>query len=62
MNMTQTTTATIRIVSNYFVAGIILDNQAVCIEAAPILKWAIGKPIKELVDYFNKKNWKAKMI
>lgn len=60
--MSTTPTATIRVVSSYFVAGIVLDSEGVCIEAADILKWAIGKPIEELVPYFNKKGWTAKRV
>ncbi len=60
--MSTTPTATIRVVSGYFVAGIVLDSEGLCVEATPILKWAVGKPIEDLVTYFNKKSWHAKKV
>lgn len=46
----------VRVETPHFVAGIILLD-GVCVEAAPIMSWAIGKREKELVDWFNKKGW-----
>jgi len=53
-------TGLIRIETNYFVAGIIVENNIVK-DAAPILKWSIGKSIQYVKSYFQKskklKSW-----
>lgn len=33
----------VRVVSPYFVAGLVFDDAEVCIEAAPILRWCLGQ-------------------
>ena len=52
----------IRVVAPHFVAGFVADDSGQCTDAAPILKWAIGKSRAELRDYFNRKGWKAAII
>lgn len=42
----------------HFNAGIILRDD-VCVDAAPILKWCIGKRRDEISAYFKRKGWKA---
>jgi hypothetical protein len=42
----------------HFYAGIVLEND-IAVEAAPILKWAIGKDRDFLRDYFKKRKWKV---
>lgn len=44
--------------SGYFYAGAIIEN-GICIEAAPILKWMIGKKEEYLKNYCLNKNWKT---
>jgi len=51
----------VRVDAPHFVAGLVMD-RGVCIEAAPILKWAIGKDRAMLSAYMNKKGWRAHVI
>jgi len=44
--------------SGYFCAGIIVSDNDEIIDAAPILKWAIGKDMKWLIGYCGRKGWK----
>lgn len=47
-----------RVEAPHFVAGLItIDGR--CTEAAPILRWAIGRTEDELRAYFGQKGWKA---
>jgi hypothetical protein len=45
----------------HFNAGLILED-GVCVQAAPILKWAIGKTRAQLRAYFKQKGWKAMVV
>lgn len=45
----------------HFYAGIVLQDDIV-IEAAPILKWTIGKRRDYLRNYFMRKGWKAFVV
>lgn len=51
----------VRVVAPHFVAGFVMDGDR-CVEAAPILRWAIGKTDKELRAYFAAKGWKAERV
>lgn len=51
----------VRVVAPHFVAGIIIQSGQ-CIQAAPILKWAIGKNRDTLRAYFSKQGWKASIV
>lgn len=51
----------IRVVAPHFTAGMCMTGD-VCTEAAPILKWAIGKSRDDLRRYFAKKGWLAMQI
>jgi hypothetical protein len=46
----------IRIVSPYFVAGVIFKNTIV-VRAAPIVKYMVGWHMKKVLDYCDKKDW-----
>lgn len=49
-------TELIRVEAPHFVGAIVvLDGR--CIEAAPILRWAIGKSHKQLIEYFKRQGW-----
>lgn len=48
----------VRVVAPHFVAGMEF-TESVCTQAAPILKWAIGKRARDIGDYFRSKNWQA---
>ena len=51
----------VRVVSPYFVAGIVLDIDVVTV-AAPILRWTVGKGRGELRAYFDRRGWRASVV
>jgi hypothetical protein len=51
----------VRVVTPYFVAGIVLVDNRVA-EAAPILSWMIGKSGDWVRSYCLKKGWKASIV
>lgn len=52
-----------RVVAPHFVAGLILHPETeICIQAAPILKWAVGKHSGYLFQYFERKGWEYKPV
>jgi hypothetical protein len=51
----------VRVVAPHFVAGLIMRDD-VCVEAAPILRWALGKSRDELRAYFARKGWRASIV
>jgi len=48
--------ALIWINTTYFCAGVVIDDSGIVIEAAPILKWAIGLKINEVIRRMKWKN------
>lgn len=46
----------IRVDAPHFVAGLVLDD-GLCVQAAPILNWTVGKRWAELRVYFDRKRW-----
>ena len=50
-----------RVVASHFVAGLVIVNDR-CTEAAPILRWAIGKSRDELRAYFLSKSWAVSVV
>lgn len=48
----------------HFTAGIEVDSESgTVVQAAPILKWMIGKKIDlKLLEYFQKKEWDIKEV
>lgn len=50
-----------QITSSYYCAGLVVRNGYVA-EAAPILKWAIGKTSKYVFRYFASKNYDVKFV
>lgn len=54
-------TMLIRIVSPYFVAGVVLGSKRV-IRAAPILKYMKGWTKDQVLSYAKKKGWKASPV
>lgn len=58
----------VRVVAPHFVAGLVFarDHEEpyvhVCTEAAPILRWCIGRNAPELRTYFVGKGWKASRL
>lgn len=51
-----------RISSPHFVAGLVLDVHGRCTYAAPILKWAIGKDVRQLRLYFTNKRYRMELV
>lgn len=43
------------IVSSYFCCGVIIDDHYTVTEAAPILKWSIGKHCREIKRFLERK-------
>lgn len=52
----------VRVVAPHFVAGLIIGEDDICTDAAPILSWAVGKPRAVLSDYFHRKKWRASIV
>lgn len=50
-----------RIQTDYYTAGVITKSGRI-IKAAPVLKWAIGKPITKLQRWAKKKGAKFEMV
>ena len=46
----------VRVQAPHFCAGLITRDD-VCVEAAPILRWALGKSRDELRALFSRKGW-----
>lgn len=51
----------VRIEAPHFCAGLVL-RDGVCVEAAPILVWAIRYDGDWLSAYFRKRGWKATIV
>lgn len=51
----------VRVVAPHFVAGLGV-RDGVCVWAAPILRWAVGKSADELRAYFARKGWRASLL
>lgn len=51
----------VRVLAPHFVAGFVMVDDR-CTEAAPILRWAIGKGRDELRAYFIRRGWKASIV
>ena len=50
-----------QVTTPHFCAGLIV-NDRVCVAAAPILGWAVGKPVEFLRNYFKGKHWTVEEI
>jgi hypothetical protein len=46
----------VRVTTTYFCAGIVTDAQGIVVDAAPIVRWAMGKHYTRVIDYFKRKN------
>lgn len=46
-----------RITAPHFCAGLVIDTNSICVEAAPILHWAVGRELRQLLPYFQRKGW-----
>ncbi len=52
----------IRITAPHYVAGIIVSKNDIIINAAPILKWTIGKRWGKVAAYFDRKGFHYKIV
>lgn len=50
-----------RVTAPHFCAGLVVRDDKV-VEAAPILRWTIGKSIYWLVGYFAGKEWTCEKV
>lgn len=51
----------IRIDAPHFCAGAVVENSAI-VDAAPIIKWMIGKTIDQVMDYCHRKKWACQIL
>lgn len=51
----------VRVEAPHFVAGLVIEDGR-CIEAAPILRWAIGKSESYLRSYIRRRAWRASVV
>ena len=51
----------VRVVAPHFVAGLVVEGDR-CVDAAPILRWAIGRDRDGLRAYFARKGWRASVV
>ncbi len=52
----------IRVEAPHFTAGLVLNKAGVCIHAAPILNWCIGRPREYLRLHFARCTWRATVV
>lgn len=50
-----------QVTTHVFCAGIVTHDDVV-IDAAPILRWSIGKTRDELRAYFSRKGWRVAFV
>jgi hypothetical protein len=57
-------TMLVQVKSDYFCAGLVLDDDGICIEATPILRShrVIGKRRADLSAYFRRRGWRARIV
>ena len=51
----------VQVKAPHFTAGMVLGKTKI-INAAPILRWTIGKTMKDLSRYFKRKHWEYEII
>jgi len=51
----------VRVTAPHFVAGVLMQDN-ICIAAAPILQWCVGKHAAWLSEYCSKKQWGAEWL
>ena len=57
-------TVLVRVDAPHYCAGVVIGRkkpmgQVVVLEAAPILRWALGKPFISVLMYFNEKGYEV---
>ena len=51
----------VQVTAPHLCAGIVLEDD-VCTDAAPILRWAVGRRRTELRQYFARKGWRVSIV
>lgn len=51
----------VRVAAPHFVAGLIVDN-GICTQAAPILRWCVGRARDHLRQAFARRGWHATVV
>lgn len=51
----------IRITTNYFCAGAIIENGEI-VKAAPILQWMVGRKVAYIKAYCDRRKWEWKEL
>jgi hypothetical protein len=51
-----------RITAPHFVAGLEFSAAGVCVLAAPILQWAVGRKARDVHAYCQRKGWKIERL
>jgi hypothetical protein len=52
----------VQVTAPHFVAGAVFDTYGDCIQAAPIIKWMVGKHFNEINSYVKPKGWTVRWI
>jgi hypothetical protein len=50
-----------QVTADYFCAGIIM-HDGICVDAAPILRWTVGRRRLYLRGYFARRQWAVKYV
>lgn len=51
-----------RVTAAHFCAGLVIAINGVCIRAAPILHWAVGKKLTQIDRYCGHRGWTIEEI
>lgn len=52
----------VRVVAPHFCAGLIFGPDGRCVEAAPILRYCLGRSATWAKGYFTRKGWEAQRV
>jgi hypothetical protein len=52
----------VQVSASHFCAGIVFDHRHIVVDAAPILRWSMGKSAEYLKAYFERKGWLTRLI
>jgi hypothetical protein len=52
----------VRFEAPHFVAGALFDAKGVCVRAAPIIAWMVGRNADDVRDYCADKGWRASIL
>ena len=51
----------VRVLAPHFCAGLVMRDGR-CVEAAPILRWAVGRDRDQLRTQFAQRGWQAQIV